>query len=127
MAMGTNYVRNREYEQERVQYQSLMASATSNSSNVISSGATIVEGIYYMWNENGFTGNGWMYEIEGSPTNKYPDFKNDEDVAEYVENTGNLDAVFSSWSMNYTLADWHRFYTAVGVNSGCMDVVHGQA
>lgn len=127
MAMGTNYVRNREYEQERVQYQSLMASATSNSSNVISSGATIVEGIYYMWNENGFTGKGWMYDLEGSPTNKYSDFKNDEDVAEYVENTGNLDAVFSSWSMNYTLDDWHRFYTAVGVNSGCMDVVHGQA
>lgn len=90
----------------------------------IPSGASIVQGIYYMWNERGFTGKGWMYQVPGSPTNMYDEFHSNDDVAAYVATTGNLDAVFSDWPQNYTLEGWDNFYDAVGVESGCMDVHH---
>lgn len=95
--------------------------------NTIPSGASIVRGIYYMWDERGFTGKGWMYEISGGPTNMYSGFTSNGDVADYVATNGNLDAVFSSWAQNYTLQGWDAFYNAVGVNSGCMDVDHGHS
>lgn len=126
MAMGSNYVRNREYEQQRMQYQPLMAAAANSTSNAISSGASIVRGIYYMWNDLGFTGHGWKYGVEGGPTNMYPDFHSDDDVAYYVATNDNLDAVFSYWAQNYTLEGWDNFYNAVGISSGCMNVDHSQ-
>lgn len=92
--------------------------------NTIPSGASIVHGIYYMWNDRGFTGQGWMYSVSGGPTNMYQDFKSDEDVASFVANNGNLNDVFSHWAQNYTLEGWDNFYDAVGVGSGCMDVHH---
>lgn len=92
--------------------------------NTIPSGASIVRGIYYMWNDEGFTRQGWMYNIEGGPTNIYPYFKSNEDVANYVAATGNLNEVFTYWAQHYTLEGWDNFYTAVGVDSGCMDVDH---
>lgn len=92
----------------------------------IPSGASIVHGIYYMWNDEGFTGKGWMYEIDGDPTRMYPGFTSNNDVANYVATNRNLNEVFSHWAQNYTLEGWDRFYNAVGVNSGCMDVDHGQ-
>ena len=52
----------------------------------------------------------------------YPDFKSDDDVANYVAENGNLDAVFRHWAQHYNLIGWNNFYVAVGVNSGCMDV-----
>lgn len=88
----------------------------------IPSGASIVHGIYYMWNDQGFTGQGWMYGVSGGPTAMYPDFGSDADVAAYVAEHGNLNDVFSDWSERYTLQGWDDFYNAVGVNSGCMDV-----
>lgn len=127
MSMGGNYVRNREYEQERMQYQTLMASAANTTSTAISSGASIVRGIYYMWNDQGFTGHGWKYSVEGGPTNMYPGFHSDADVADYVAANDNLDAVFSYWAQHYTLEGWDNFYNAVGISSGCMNVDHGQA
>lgn len=126
MSMGGNYVRNREYEQERMQYQTLMASAANTTSTAISSGASIVRGIYYMWNDQGFTGQGWMHNVEGGPTNMFPGFQSDADVAGYVAANDNLDAVFSHWAQNYTLAGWDNFYMAVGADSGCMNVDHSQ-
>ena len=93
----------------------------------IPSGASIVRGIYYMWNDEGFTGQGWMYNVTGSPTNMYPDFHSVDDVVNYVATNHNLDAVFSYWSQHYTLEGWDNFYNAVRVDSGCMDVDHGQS
>ena len=93
----------------------------------IPSGSTVVHGIYYMWDDQGFTGKGWMYDVSGGPTNTYPDFSSDEDVANYVANNGDLDDVFSYWSQHYSLAGWDAFYDAVGVDSGCMDVYHAPA
>lgn len=92
--------------------------------NTIPSGASIVHGIYYMWNNQGFTGKGWMHNIDGGPTNMYPDFNSDEDVANYVVNNEDLNDVFSYWAQHYTLEGWDNFYDAVGVGSGCMDVHH---
>lgn len=57
MAYGANYSVNPEI------YSEVAAFSTRNTS--IPSGASIVHGIYYMWNENGFTGNGWKYDIKG--------------------------------------------------------------
>lgn len=87
-----------------------------------------------MWNDAGFTGQGWMSGIDGSPTNIYPKFavipseeERNAAVAEYVATNGNLDDVFSYWSTRYTLEGWDNFYNAVDVDSGCMDVDHSQS
>lgn len=114
MAYGANYSVNPEI------YSEVAAFSTRNTT--IPSGASIVRGIYYMWNDGGFTGQGWMYNVPGGPTNIYPDFKSDDDVASYVASNKNLDAVFSHWSQYYTLEGWDNFYNAVDVDSGCMDV-----
>lgn len=106
---------------------SAVAAYSVDGTNTIPSGATIVRGIYYMWNDGGFTGKGWKYNVLGGPTNIYPGFSSDEDVANYVAANGNLDDVFSHWSLNYDLTGWDNFYNAVGVDSGCMDVDHGGA
>lgn len=119
--MGGYYVDN------RYAYEEVSAYSVSTFSNEIPSGASIVRGIYYMWNDQGFIGQGWMYDVEGGPTNMYPDFNSDEDVAGYVAEQGDLNEVFSYWAQNYTLGGWDNFYNEVGVGSGCMDVDHSQA
>ena len=126
MANGTNYVKNPN------QYDGVGGYSISTSTNSIPSGSTVVRSIYYMWNDNGFIGNGWKTNIKGSPLQMYFEdgqfsgSGNDwEDWAEeYISQFGNLNAVFSYWSQHYTLADWDNFYMAVGVDSGCMDVAH---
>lgn len=112
--MGSAYVPYPQY--------SAVAAYSVPDQNTIPSGASIVHGIYYMWNESGFTGHGWKYEVTGGPTNMYPEFSSDDDVAEYVANNRNLNEVFSYWSQHYSLEGWDNFYRAVGVDSGCMDV-----
>lgn len=119
--MGGYYVDN------RYAYEEVSAYSVSTFSTDIPSGASIVRGIYYMWDENGFSGQGWMQNIPGSPTNIYPGFDSNDDVEEYVADNGNLDDVFSHWAQHYTLEGWDNFYNAVGVGSGCMDVDHSQA
>lgn len=44
-------------------------------------------------------------------------------VEDYVARVGNLNQVFENWSQHYDLEGWHAFYSAVGIESGCMDVV----
>lgn len=125
MASGINYVKNPEYDR-------VSGYSVSTNDVTIPSGTTIVRGIYYMWNENGFHSNGWMTDIEGSPLNMYfsdglytGTGSNWEDWAdEYITKFGNLNAVFDHWSQNFDIQDWDSFYTAVGANSGCMDVDH---
>lgn len=112
-------------------YEAVSANAISSMAD-IPSGASIVRGIYYMWNEDGFTGQGWMSGIEGSPTNIYPTFANvseadrDQAVEDYLASNQNLNDVFEYWSQHYTLEGWDNFYMKVGVDSGCMDVDHSQ-
>lgn len=115
------YIRNRYASEE---YSTVSAYSIGSKEGGIPSGASIVRGIYYMWDDGGFTGNGWMYGVVGGPTNIYPDFTSDEDVAKYVAKEGNLDEVFKYWSENYNLNGWNSFYMAVGFESGCMDVDH---
>lgn len=129
MPNGGSYVKNPGYDPNEIeQYSTVQAYTSSGNSITIPSGASIVQGIYYMWNDQGFTGQGWMYTVSGGPTNMYSDFKSDQDVAAYVANNGNLDAVFSSWAQDYTLEGWHNFYMEVHKrNSNCMDVVQSAA
>ena len=110
MSSGTNYVNNRyAYDEEY----SSVAAYSVRADNGIPSGASIVRGIYYMWNDEGFTGNGWLQNIDGGPTNIYPEFHSDNDVATYVAEHGNLDEVFSYWATHYNLIGWDNFYNAV--------------
>ena len=125
MSSGGSYVNNKFAYDD--QYTAVAAYSTNSRNVTIPSGASIVRGIYYMWNDEGFTGQGWMYGVEGGPTNTYPGFQSDEDVAAYVAEHGNLNEVFSNWAGVYTLEGWDAFYTAVGVDSGCMDVDQSQA
>lgn len=115
MAYGANYSVNPEI------YSEVAAFSTRNTT--ILSNASIVHGIYYMWTDEGFTGQGWMYKVKGGPTNMYPYFDSDEDVANYVKNNGDLNDVFSYWLQHYTLEGWDNFYNAVRFNMSCMDVV----
>lgn len=112
--MGSYYVPNPN------QYTQVAAYSVARDST-IPSNASIVLGNYYMWNDYGFTGNGWMYDIVGGPTNMYGDFSSNDDVADYVTSKGNLNEVFEHWSAVYTVEGWHAFNIAVG--TGCMDVV----
>lgn len=52
----------------------------------------------------------------------YPDFRSNEDVANYVATTGSLDDVFNHWSTVYDKVGWNAFYSAVNYN--CWDVVN---
>lgn len=123
MSSGSYYVNNRyAYDEE---YSSVAAYSVP-ADNGIPSGASIVRGIYYMWNDEGFTGQGWMTNVDGGPTAMYPSFKSDNDVVDYISRVGNLDAVFSFWAQHYTLVGWDNFYMAVGIESGCMNVDHSQ-
>lgn len=123
MSSGTNYVNNRyAYDEE---YSSVTAYSVP-ADNGIPSGASIVRGIYYMWNDQGFTGQGLMTGVDGGPTAMYPDFTSDADVENYISRVGNLNDVFSYWAAHYTLEGWDKFYNAVGVGSGCMNVDHSQ-
>lgn len=125
MSSGGSYVNNKFAYDD--QYTAVAAYSTNSRNVTIPSGASIVRGIYYMWNDAGFTGKGWRYSVEGGPTNMYPDFSSDTDVANYVAANQNLDEVFSYWAQHYTLEGWDAFYNAVGVDSGCMDVDQSQA
>lgn len=116
MGQGSNYVRNPNKES----YTDVSAYGIATYAG-IPSGATVVRGIYYMWNDNGFTGQGWMCKVEGGPTEMYG-FTSNDDVREYLTTHQNLDEVFRDWSEKYTLTGWDNFYNAVGVDSGCMDV-----
>lgn len=116
--MDRKYVKNPEYI-------TLEGRTVDTRDGTIPSGASIVRGIYYKWDDQGFTGNGWLQNVTGGPTNMYPGFNSDDDVASYVLSNGNLNAVFENWAKNYDLTGWDNFYNAVGVDSGCMDVDHG--
>ena len=48
------------------------------------------------------------------------------EYANYVANNGDLNAVFSHWSTKYDLTGWDKFYNAVGIESGCMNVDKGE-
>lgn len=122
MSSGGTYISNKFKDGE--EYDPVEGYSVNTRDVIIPSGASIVRGIYYMWNDEGFTGKGWMYSTYGGPTNMYPDFHSDAEVAAYVSDIGNLDAVFSYWAQHYTLEGWDNFYNAVGVDSGCMDVDH---
>ena len=129
MPNGGSYVKNPGYDPNEIeQYSTVQAYTISGNSGTIPSGASIVQGIYYMWNDQGFTGNGWMRDVSGGPTNMYPYFKSDDDVEKHIEDYGDLNAVFAHWAGIYDKEGWHNFYMAVySGNPDCLDVVQSAA
>ena len=79
MSSGGTYISNKFKDGE--EYDPVEGYSVNTRDANIPSGASIVRGIYYMWNDRGFTGQGWMHDIEGGPTNIYPGFTSDDDVA----------------------------------------------
>lgn len=62
-------------------------------------GATVVEGTYYHWEsaESGFTNTYWWgTEVSDGPTAQFG-FKQDSEVTAYINEHGDLDAVFANW------------------------------
>ena len=113
-------------------YEPVSARALSGSFE-IPSGATVVDGFYFIWDDGGFTGNGWLTNVQGGPTQIFFGANNDQAVEEYLnaqqEATGsaNLNAVFSNWQLpgNYTDAGVNAFLSAVGgLGGGCATVEH---
>lgn len=121
--MGTTYV-------ERKIYEEVNAFSVSARNVAIPSTATVVEGIYYIWNPGlGFQGTGWQETLEGSPMAVYDfgAYSGDttvDKINNYIEQYDNLDAVFLNWS-NYldgldaqtSMVCWDKFYQAVP--TGC--------
>lgn len=125
MSSGGFYVDNKFAESEA--YSPVAAYSVSARDVPIPSGASIVHGIYYMWNDEGFIGQSWYTGIEGGPTYEFNNRQyanNDSAFAEYAATVPNLNAVFTEWAENYTLDGWDAFYNAVGKDSGCMNVAH---
>ncbi len=103
MPSGANYVSNPGYEP--VQARTI---STYNSS--IPSGHVAVQGWYYYHNDGGFTGNGWFTNVESGPTYRYlmevlKPTTGDLEAAmrsHYIEQNGNLTAMFNWWQNHFT-------------------------
>lgn len=117
--MGGYYVDN------KYAYEMVEAQAVSTYNTEIPSSATVIEGCYYIWDEDsGFTGSGWKTDIEGSPTNIYnfSEYEGDtteEKVTSYVKEVGDLNAVFANWEPVYTMEHWDNFYQSIPI--GCKE------
>ena len=64
----------------------------------IPSGATVVNGAYFSWNDNGFTGRGWFI-TDGSPLDSAG--ITEDTVDDYLAANSNLNEVFANWSPSF--------------------------
>ena len=122
MSSGSNYV--------KAPYEAVEGRAVNTMNTAIPSGGqTVVGGVYYSWvnteSEKGFSGSGsWFTNIPDGPTGSY--FGNSEEAAQnYVDEYGNLDAIFRAWSQNpeYDVDAYQNFLNAIQSGaSGCASV-----
>ena len=106
------------------EYDGVSAYAVSSQNDVIiPSGATTIEGTYFWWNDNGFTGHGWLLEYEGPHPfrdNTAQKLYTDEAVTTYFTNHENLDEIFRNWNPNFfDYMDFADHFRENGVASGC--------
>lgn len=91
---------NRVFIPEKEGYQTVYGKAVNSRDTIIPSGANQVGGLYYEWDDSGFTGMGFFTNIENGPTANFG-FTSDEDVLNYLnsqsEGQKNLNAVFRAW------------------------------
>ena len=128
MSSGGNYVAK--------PYSTVSAKAARNEPAIPSTGAVIVGGVYYAWENSetrkGFTGNGsWFTNIQEGPTYAY--FSQNMGSAStleaaaqnYVDTNGNLDAIFEYWrdSPDYDVDQYQAFLNAIQSGArGCASV-----
>lgn len=81
-------------------YEPVEGRTVNSRETIIPSDAYQVGGIYYEWNDEGFTGKSFFTDIINGPTNSYG-FNSDADVIDYLnslpEGQRNLNAVFLNW------------------------------
>lgn len=104
---------------------SAVAAYSVDGTNTIPSGATIVQGVYYMWDEQGFISTGWHADMFGSPINSGLGNVSNDEVLAYIADpnrgNGTLDPIFANW--NPDMNAWDVFYNAVPL--GCKTVTLG--
>lgn len=92
-----------------------------NARDAVPSGATVINGVYFIWNNSGFTGHSFYTNIPYGPTASYG-FKSDQAVIDYITANINLDDVFASW--NPTFDEFMYFadlFRTGGEAYGCAD------
>lgn len=83
----------------------------------IPSGATAVNGVYFSWNEKGFTGSGW-YITDGSPLASAG--ITEQSIDDYLAENENLNSVFASWSPTFEgFLNWADNFREDGPGAGC--------
>ncbi|MFR8034757.1 MAG: hypothetical protein ACLU6W_12210 [Lachnospiraceae bacterium] len=100
---GGNYVpapENPNYSNDPVMARATPADIT------IPSSATVVYGVYFAWNENGFLGKSWLFDYKNIShplrDNTYRQLRSTEEVNQWFkEGNDNFDALFSAWSAGY--------------------------
>ena len=86
----------------------------------IPSGSTAVNGVYFLWNEKGFTGTGWFL-TPGSPLWD-SGLTTVAAVDDYLSTNDNLNEVFSAWNPSfYEFMDWAENFREDGKGAGCAD------
>lgn len=96
-----------------------VAANAIGTSRAIPSGSTVVNGAYFSWNENGFTGTGW-YITDGSPLDSAG--ITEENIDDYLAQNENLNSVFASWSPTFDgFMNWADNFREGGAGYGCAD------
>lgn len=116
MKSGVNYV--------PVPYEPVDANAISTYDATIPSDATLVQGVYFAWNENGFTGQTWLLDAEilSHPLkdNTHQQLNSEEDIATWFETHTDLNDIFSSWHPNFEqYFAFESLFVAGGPAAGC--------
>lgn len=76
------------------------------------SGGYTTGGIFIMWDrEGGFTGQGWMTKVSGSPTAGL----SEDDIQTEIDNYNNINNIFSKWVQT---VDYETRYTWIFTNIG---------
>lgn len=87
--------------------------------NSVPSGATVVNGAYFNWNESGFVGTGW-YITDGSPLASAG--LTLDTIDQYLADKGNLNEVFANWAPNFNeFMSWADNFREGRSGAGCAD------
>lgn len=70
----------------------------------VPSGATLIQGTYFGWDSNGFSGKTWLLDvgINGSHpflNNSYQTLSTEQEIQEYFTTHQNLNDIFSNWNL----------------------------
>lgn len=114
MSSGGNYVAAPANPYETV------AAYGVDSNITVPSGARTIEGAYFAWDSNGFTGKGSWFLGQGPMV----EFSTAEEVEEYIngEGAGTLNGVFSKWAPSYDeFMNFADNFRTGGAAAGCAD------